>query len=216
MSKARSVSKRQEGLIGPPNKEQPKPVPFLTGIQERMADIVGELIVSGGTHRNLDLLCRIAADHEARRAFSPFHNAERAQLEKGISERSARSAFQWYDALAEARANREKLPEEIRPESTAVTDLIRVQKREEVDGYFGRFLAGALPEEIHLMWHIMLDWESQHSSVGDGFESLYIANGFELQIGLRREYVRVPPHLTEDVEAYVRALLKAQPAKEVV
>jgi len=30
--------------------------PFLTGIQERIADIVGELIVSSGTRRNLDAL----------------------------------------------------------------------------------------------------------------------------------------------------------------
>lgn len=50
--------------------------PFLTGIQERIADLIGELIVFGGTRRNLDLLCRIAADHEARRIYSSIMEGE--------------------------------------------------------------------------------------------------------------------------------------------
>ena len=215
MPNARSVSKSQEGPVAVPKKEQAKPVPFLTGAQEKIADAIGELIVSGGTRRNLDLLCRIAADHEARRVYSKLVDKP-AELERYVTERATSLAPQWYDELAAARANRQHLPLDIHPDPKTVTDLIRAQKRERLASEFENFLTGALPEEIDLMWHILTSWESQRFAWGDGFEAIYLANAFELQIQRRREYVRVPPHLIKDVESYIKALLKAQPAKETV
>ena len=199
------------------NEEKPMPqdkaprTPFLTGTQELFADIIGELIISGGTRRNLNALCRIAADHKSRRFYNRFSIKDLDQIDKGITADVERWAAIWYDELAAARASGPKLPAAIRPEPKNVSDLVRAQKRKEVESYFKDFLAGAAPEEIQFMWQLMADWASIHSHWSSGYEEMYLANAFELQLGRDREYVRVPPHLTDDVTEYIRALLKVQP-----
>ena len=214
MPNARSVSKRKATPRTAPEKPATIKQPlFLTGIQERIADIFGELIVMGGTRRNLEALCRIAADHEARRLYVPLMEGKSAfELERSVSERAADRAREWYDDLAAARSNYPRLPETIRPEPKTVTDLILSKTRVEVKDYFEGFLNGAMPAELAFMWQVMTTWESIHNPHNaTGFEAFHIANAFEDQIRRKREYVRVPTHLVDDVERYTQALLKARP-----
>lgn len=187
--------------------------PYLTGIQERIADIIGDLMVFGGTRRNLDALCKLAADHEARRIYGRLMEGKPVfELERNVSERVADHAPRWYDDLAAARANRQHLPEVIRPEPKTVSEMISAKTRMEVGDYFEQFLDEAMPAELLFMWQVMTTWESIHSAHhATGFEAFHIANAYEDQIQRGREYVRVPRHLTDDVETYVKALIKARP-----
>ena len=218
MPNARSVSKQKATPIAPravksETAQAAKQPQFLTGIQERIADIIGELMVFGGTRRNLDALCKLAADHEARRIYERMMDGKPvAELERNVSERAATYAPAWYDDLAAARANRQHLPEAIRPEPKTVSEMISAKTRKEVGDYFEQFLDEAMPAELLFMWQVMTTWESIHSAHhANGFEAFYIANAFEDQIERGREYIRVPRHLTDDVEAYVKALIKARP-----
>ncbi len=215
--KATPVSPRRRTPAGPqPAKSEDRrelnTAPFLTGAQEKIADAIGELIVTGGTRRNLELLCRIAADHEARRIWGHLIRNKPDELEKAVADRVANFAPKWYDQLAAARANRPHLPAQRLPEAKTVTDLIRAQKRSEVATYFKQFLAMAPPEDLWFMGDVMTDWDVQTTTWGDGYQAMAIVNAFEDQIGRDRQYVRVPRHLVEDVEKYIAALLVARPA----
>ena len=219
---ARSVSKEKATPIAPravkveTATQAAKQPPFVTGIQERIADIIGELMVFGGTRRNLDALCKIAADHEARRIYGrlmkdkPFPD-----FEKNVADRAADYAPVWYDDLAAARANRPRLPEAIRPEAKTVSEMILSGARHELEYYFEHFLTDAMPSELYFLQQVMLTWDSIHPThKATGFEAFHIANAFEDQIRRGREYVRVPSHLTDAVEAYLKSLLKAYPGED--
>ncbi len=199
----------------PAQADTTKPKAFLNGTQERLADLIGEMIISGGTRGNLLTLVEIALDHEGRRFYTPLMTTKpAAQLEKDVSDHIERHASKWYDNLAAARASRKELPEEVRPEPKTISDTIRANRRELLEERFKDFMGDANPEEITFLGEVLSWHTSMHSTWGNGYESLYIANAFELEIGRNREYVRTPPHLTEAVEEYIKVMLKANPGSK--
>ncbi len=195
------------GTLQPPKpaatEQQLEPKQFprypLTGVQELIADMVSDLLISGGTRRNVNMLISATLDHHLRRKLESATTAEIERIrEKWFGD--------WYDDLAAARAKWAELPETKRPEPQTISQRICETALENLEWEFNKFLAEAQPEEVRLMAEILLGWRCDNNWSHQTGE-IALARHFEDQLQSNKTYIRVPQQFREDVERYVNALL---------
>jgi hypothetical protein len=194
-------------LTAPIPVQTAKPRAALTPIQEELADLCGDLIVSGGTPGDVNGLIEAALDHKFR-AYLIDCGQTGEKLEQTVSRDVGKARETYLDALAAARALREKLPETERPQPATATDRVRAYDRGAVRELFDEFMTYAQPEEIHFLKGV-LETRAQRQAIWEapGFSKIEIAECFELETAGSHSYIRVPAGVADQVEAYVAAIV---------
>jgi hypothetical protein len=182
--------------------------PFFCGTQEKIADAVAEMITTGSTEDNLTMVIEAVIDHDWRRRFDEgVREGESSRYAPTFPDREARRML---DDLAVARQKRTKLEVGERPEPADVVARIRETAREQCAWELQELLDSASPEEHRFLSDMLCSYRSAHAGV-EGYGHMGLASAFMEEIDRRQNYLRVPTCLIDDVETYMRALIKAYP-----
>ena len=194
------------------HKTEPKPKPTLlraelTPIQERIADLLGDLILNGGNDANVDGMLYNALEYHWRRMFADRPGS--SDSEDNEAQKFADGHLnEWKRELVQSWPKREdKAAAGTDPKT--VTDYIRAEVRHQLEFHWDWFLSSATPEEIRFMDMVLMDWDSTHtSSFAYDPAELEIGNSFEREINRGVRWVKVPHELRDKVVDFVELLTK--------
>lgn len=190
----------------PTRAEKAKYQPFLNGTQENIAELIGDLLIAGGTQGNIETLVDVALSHEAHRlhAVGSYSQEQNQKLiQRWVNDRRQTA----IDDLATARANRPALPKQDRPEPKTIAERIRAASRESLKRQMADFLWRASAEEVRLLDSILTHWDPGPFKVNP-YGEIPLADAFCYELGEDETYLRVPNRLAVDVQAYLATLMK--------
>jgi hypothetical protein len=186
----------------------------LTRTHELIVDAVTTMLTHGGHPDDVDTFLHAVMAHTRRRTFSQLVDDE-AQMGTYVQKFIREQFNEWKTDLT-VGWRKNKFPEQPQVTATSVTDRIRMNVRETVEGQFVGFMNEASPEEIRFLNEVFTDWDSRHLVAESRSDEIYLGMAFEYQLsGTSRGYIRIPERMMKQVQKYVDAL-RAIEDKEVV
>lgn len=209
MKKEEKRPKAQAAARGPENQEPKHAAPprqsiELNHIQELVCDMVGDMLLHGGTKDAVNSILYGAMEHYVRRTFSAFGDPIDANTRVDTFIRQ--NHREWETELMVAWKQNQAAPKETRPEPKTVTERVREAVREELEGRLEDFMRLASPEETRLLRDVLVDWDSNATGAANGWAEVFLATAFMYQVGENARYVRVPYEMIGKVEKYIEAL----------
>jgi hypothetical protein len=184
-----------------------KAVPVVPRSIDLITDAVSEMLTTGTADSCLDKLLTASLTHIVRRTYERGIGTDDQNAIGGAIERDVKRNYQdWkQDIVATWRHYRRESPAAIEP--ATLTERIRLNAREQLEGLFERFLGSATPEEVRFLINVMMTWDSQnYIDPILGTAELKIGTAFEVELGQREAFITVPGRMAPQVTAYVDAL----------
>ena len=194
-------------------------VTWLNFTQDRMIDLLADLISRGGTRRNLCLLVEACLDHQWRREFTRGFEPEeiKTHARKWVDKNFEEWSNQLIAGIQMRRILRKSLAEgkQACPSPKSVAERIRQGYLDRLQTAFEEFMGEAEPEEVRFMVDVLANRRGEIAAGDSGTvrEVLIASNFYNTIEGGHHSYIRVPEQIQADVEAYANALLKARAGK---
>jgi hypothetical protein len=200
------AAKTEVHPIGAPTPR--KAVPVIPRSIGMITDAVSEMLTTGTADTCLDKLLTASLEHITRRTYERGIGTEDQNVIRAGIDREVKGSYQdWkQDIIATWRHHRRQSPAAIEP--ATLTERIRLNAREKLEGLLDGFVGRATPEEVSFLLEVMQTWDSQsylNPILARG--EIGIGNAFETELGQRDvNFITVPGRMTDKVTAYVDAL----------